>query len=432
MKNDYIDFSLIVCGGSGCIFKLHGVDYMYVLTAKHLVEGQNITVKKRFIDGDGNPKEVPLKVLAGPFLNDNIHKDAAILKVENFHQIESLARWETPVAIETEMTLAGFPNSRAKNPYGFRMDKLISRNAKEYNYVECKLSTPSTYAEIVGLSGGGVFYSVNGQHYLAGIQSKMAADDDYELLNNADIMPLAFFDEIIAKHNELVPLISEHLLCFSTLKSYALKLEGCISAAQMSFTRAYLQDITNEIIANELTPNVIREFFEDKLLVYEEADTVLGSRGLWIAWLEFLVVLRIIKEEQVSDQNIKNFFNEFRLIYSDTDGDWTNELPNIFRSNFYGMPNDAKVIVATQARPIKWVIANRMIPNIISASTVTRKQMKIDIGLTHPMQNFKLMHLYAFQRIGIIDKEDEYYDFSALNEPELLEKLKTEFNAIFA
>jgi hypothetical protein len=432
MKYDYIDFSLIVCGGSGCIFKVHGVDYMYVMTAKHLVEGQNITVKKRFIDGDGNPKEVPLKVLAGPFLNNNIHKDAAILKVEHFPQIESLARWETPLTIETEMSLAGFPNSRSKKPYGFRMDKLTSRNAKEYNYVECKLSTPSTYSEIVGLSGGGIFYSANGQHYLAGIQSKMAADDDDEMLNNVDIMPLAFFDEIIAMHEELVPLISEHLLCFSTLKSYALKLEGCYGGAQMDFTRAFLQDITEEIIENKLTPTVIRNFFTDKLLVYEEAETVLGSRGLWIAWLEFLVILRIIKEEQISEQNIESLFNEFRLIYSDTDGDWTNELPKIFRSNFYGMPPNAKVIVATQAPPVKWVIATKMIPNIISANPVTKKQMQIDIGLTHPLQNFKLMHLYAFQRMGIIDKEDEYFNFSALNETELLEKLKTEFHAIFA
>ena len=260
----------------------------------------------------------------------------------------------------------------------------------------------------------------------------MAAEDDEEMLNNVDIMPLSFFDEIIAQHDDLVPLVAEHLLCFSTLKSYALKLEGCYGAVQMAFTRTYLQDVTDEIIANKLTPTVIREFFNSKLLVYDESNTVLGSRGLWIAWLEFLVILRIIKEERISDKNIENLFNEFRLIYSDTHGDWTNELPKIFRSNFYGMAQDAKVIVATQAPPVKWVIANRMIPNIVSATPVTKRQMQIDIGLTHPLQNFKLMHLYAFQRIGIIEKEDEYYDFSALNEPELLEKLKIEFNAIFA
>ncbi|PRY11896.1 hypothetical protein CLV24_10921 [Pontibacter ummariensis] len=432
MKYDYIGFSLIVCGGSGCIFKVHGVDYMYVLTAKHLIEGQKVTVKRQFIDEDGQPKEISLKVLGEPFLNKDVNKDAAILKVEYLPAIESLARWDTPLTIDTEMTLAGFPNSRSKKTYGFRMDKLTSRNSKEYNYIECKLSTPSTYGEIVGLSGGGTFHSSNGQHYLTGIQSKMAAEDDEEMLNNVDIMPLAFFDDIIAEHDELVPLVSEHLLCFSTLKSYALKLEGCYGAVQMDFTRNYLQDITDEIIANKLTPTVIREFFTSKLLVYEEDDTVLGSRGLWIAWLEFLVILRIIKEEQISGKNIESLFNEFRLIYSDTDGDWTNELPKIFRSNFYGMSQDAKVIVATQAPPVKWVIANKVIPNIISAHPLTKKHMQIDVGLTHPLQNFKLMHLYAFQRIGIIDKEDEYYNFSALNEPELFEKLKTEFNAIFA
>lgn len=432
MKQNYIDFSLIVCGGSGCIFKVHGVDYMYVLTAKHLVEGQKIDVKRRFIDQSGVPQEIPLTVQGGPYLHKDVHKDAALLKVEYLADVESLARWNEPLTIDTEMILAGFPKSRSKHLYGFRMDKLVAKNIKPYNYIECQLSTSSTYEEIVGLSGGGVFYSVRGQRYLAGIQSKMAAEDDDELLNNVDIMPLSFFDEIIADHNNLELLISEHLPCFSTLKEYALKLEGCYGQAQMAFTRAYPQDITDEIIANRLTPTVIRDFFESKLLVYQQDATVLGSRGLWIAWLEFLVILRIIKDQHISDKNIESLFNEFRLIYSDTDGDWTDELPKIFRSNFYGMTQDSTVIVATQSPPVKSIIAKNVIPSIISANPLTTKQMQIDVGLTHPLQNFKLMHLYAFQRLGIIDKEDEYYNFSALNEADLLEKLKTEFNAIFA
>jgi len=432
MKADYINFSVIVNGGSGCAFKIHHRDYMYVLTAKHVVENQQTTVRRQFLDVNGAPQEEILKIIDQPYLHIDANKDAAIIKVEVVPEIKSVARLEKPLEINDDLFVAGFPNSRSKQPYAYRKDSLNSKNIKAYEYVECQLKTPSTYGEIVGLSGGGIYYSTNGENYLVGIQSKMSAEDDDELLNNIDIMPLKFFDEIIKESKVLEPLIPEYLQCFSTLKSYALKLEGCFGSHQMEFTKQLLQEVTDEVVSNNLTPTIIRNFFESKLLVFEQADSVLGTRGLWIAWLEFLIIFKFIKDEQIDDKNIESLFNEVRLIYSDTNGDWTDEFPKLFRSNFYGLPQDAKVIVATQTRPEKVIISNNVIPNIIQANPLTKGQMQIDIGLTHPLVNFKLMHLHAFQRLGIIEKEQEYYGFSAINENDLLDKLKTEFNALFS
>jgi hypothetical protein len=59
-------------------------------------------------------------------------------------------------------------------------------------------------------------------------------------------------------------------------------------------------------------------------------------------------------------------------------------------------------------------------------------QMQIDNGIEHPLVNFKLIHLYAFQKHAIIDKELEYGDFTAVDENVLFTKLKEEFNALFA
>src|SRR6202000_3216834 len=99
----------------------------------------------------------------------------------------------------------------------------------------------------------------------------------------------------------------------------------------------------------------------------------------------------IIRDENIDDKNIERIFDEVRLIYSETEGDWTGELGNIFRSNFYGMPPQAKVIVATQgAPPVKCIISDNIIPNIIETNPVTRNEMQIDIGIAHPLKSFKL------------------------------------------
>ena len=433
MMNDYNDFSVIVNGGSGCLFPVFDTDYMYVLTAKHLIKNNGVDIRRQYLDENQQPQEVSLKIVGGPYLHSDDNKDAALVKVEPIQGMESVARADDVLQIPGELILAGFPNSRAAKPYAYRQDILTIKNLVAHGYIECQLSIASAYNEIVGLSGGGIFYDTNGQYYLAGIQAEMSVEDEKERLSNINIMPLSFFEQIIDQNNGLAPLIPEHLLCFSTLKSYAMKLEGCYVPQSMAFTRQYLQGITDDIIQNNLTPTIIRNFFKSKLLVFAQSERVLGSRGLWIAWLEFLIILKFIRDEKINDQNIERIFDEVRLIYSDTDGDWTDELGNIFRSNFYGMPPQAKVIVATQGTPpIKWIISDNIIPNIIETIQVTRKEMQIDIGLAHPLKSFKLMHIHAFQRLGIVENEQHYYGFTALNEDQLIDKLKKEFNALIA
>ena len=433
MKNGLLTFSVIVGNGSGCLFPVFGADYMYVLTAKHLVKNGGITIRSQYLDENEKPEEIALNIIGDPYLHTDNNKDAAIVKVAIISGLESVARADDVLQLTGELILAGFPNSRAERPFAFRKDFLKIKNKVAHGYIECQLSVASAYNEIVGLSGGGVFYNANGQTYLAGIQSEMAAKDEKERLSNINIMPLSFFDEIIDQNGGLAPIVPAHLLCFSTLKSFAMKLEGCYVQQSMAYTRQYLQGITDEIIQNQLDPTVIRNFFKTKLLVFAQSERVLGSRGLWIAWLEFLIILKFIRDERVNDQNIERIFDQVRLIYSDTDGHWTGELGNIFRSNFYGMPPSGKVIVATHGTPPeKCIISDNIIPNIIETSPVTRKEMQIDIGIAHPLKSFKLMHIHAFQRLGIIDNEQHYYGFSALNEDQLIEKLKKEFNAIIA
>jgi hypothetical protein len=433
MINDYNNFSVIVNGGSGCLFPVFATDYMYVLTAKHLFKNNGVSIRRQYLDENQQPKEVPLNIIGGPYFHSDANKDAALVKVEVIPRIDAIARVDDAFQLDGELILAGYPNSRSAKPYAYRQDRLTVKNTVAHGFIECQLSVSSAYNEIVGLSGGGIYYQSNGQVYLAGIQSEMAENDDNERLSNINIMPLAFFDEIIEQNTGLAHLQPEHLVCFSTVKAYAMKLEGCYVPQSMEFTKRYLQGITDDIVQNSLTPTFIRNFFKSKLLIAAQSERVLGSRGLWIAWLEFLIILNFIKDEQINDQNIERVFDEVRLIYSDTEGHWTGELGNIFRSDFYGMPRDAKVIVATQgAPPEKCVIADNIIPNIIETQHVTRKEMKIDIGLAHPLTSFKLMHIHAFQRLGIINNEQHYYGFSALNEDQLIAKLKKEFNAIIA
>ena len=426
---EYARYTVKVNSGSGCLYRVGDHCFTYVLTARHNL-ADTMVIERHYLGDNGQPVTIALRMIGVPYPHPDDKKDAALIQVEWIAEAESLARIEDAVAVGGKFTLAGYPYSRAEKPYQFRNDGLIIVGRQAFGYIEAQLDRPTSYNEVIGFSGGGVFLTEGSQVYLAGTQIRMAVDDEKEMLSRIEFVPLHFFDEIAAHYN-LVPLIPEHLYCFSRLKDYALLLTGCILEDNVDFTRQYLQSTTDEIVNSGLTPELIKSFFSTRLLIYNQSPLALGQRSLWIAWLEFLIILNIIRDDKVSEQNMKQVFNEFRLIYSATQDEWAGELSNIIRSDFRGMPVNAKIVVATASKATKPIIPAGMIDDIVKGKSSPRSQLQIDEGISNPLVDYKLVHIQAFQLHGIINKEQDYAGYSALNETALLNKLKQEFNALF-
>jgi len=207
-----------------------------------------------------------------------------------------------------------------------------------------------------------------------------------------------------------------------------MKLDGCFLRENVEYTRQFLQDITDEIVKNPLTPSVIRTKLNTRMLIYNEEEVSLFRKGLWIAWLEFLIVLKIVGQNPQTEQELEDMFNKYRVMYSSSKEDWGNLFKDrIAYSDYNGLKENACIIFANETPPRKTVIKKGMVPNI--ARYISRKQMKIDEGINNPFESFTHIHIQAFQDC-IIEKEQDYNRFDNANENELLQHLKQEYDSI--
>ncbi|MPM22695.1 hypothetical protein SDC9_69153 [bioreactor metagenome] len=103
-------------------------------------------------------------------------------------------------------------------------------------------------------------------------------------------------------------------------------------------------------------------------------------------------------------------------------------MTDIVRSDYKGLKKEGCLIFANETEPKISVLGKGIIPDI--SKSIQKKQMNIDDGINHPFESFKHMHIYAFQQKCIVDKAEDYTQFNNINENELLQKLKQEYENI--
>jgi hypothetical protein len=202
-----------------------------------------------------------------------------------------------------------------------------------------------------------------------------------------------------------------------------MKLEGCFY--DVGYTKQCLQDLTDEITQNPLTPKIIKNHLKARLLIHNENESSLFDKGLWAAWLELLIILRIIGVNPQSEQELDDIFNRYRIIYSSSKQDWCFLIQEILRSDYKGLQENACIIVCNEKKPGKWMIGKGILQDI--SRKISKKEMTIDEGAYRPLDTYKHLHLSAFQQNCIVEKDDEFTRFNQTNEDELFEKLKHEY-----
>ncbi len=429
-------FTVKVESGSGCLFQPMSDQYSYILTARHVIKDSvlPLSIVRQTINEDGGLVEEELTMIGEPYYHPQPEiYDAAIIRVQKVaDQVIELLRMDNPFENTGICTVAGHPGARDVLSFSYRENNLTLKNKKQFNYIEAELETVATLKEVKGQSGGGIFRYDNGHYFLAGIQKKMSVPDGQETLGRIDFMPLSFFDQIIeSNRNELIDLLPYYLTSFSLLRDQVMKIEGCLVPDNVNFTRSFLRSITEKIVNNNLTPVYVKDFFNERLLVGKKpSKNILLTKHLWIAWLEYLIILNLLKDNDITEGNLETNFNSYRVLFSDTTKDWSTEFKEITQSNFHGLAKDGCIIVSTRSKPEKYMIPSGAIDDIIRSNSVQTSEMQIDEGGEHPFKSYKLIHLYAFQKKCIIDKEDDYRGFTNLTEAELILKLKAEYEEL--
>lgn len=434
------EYIVIVNGGSGCIFQPMDNSYSYVLTAKHNITNANnqITQFTRFKLNNNTWTETEIPF--GNFVENSNYfphpnRDIAIIKIEKIPDLENIIRFDEIQDKRIGYVLVGYPDTRRNaNPNTkenwYRYDENVTiLNMKANQLREGEVPKNPGYEEIVGHSGGGILKISGDYILLAGIQNKMA-DAANEQMGGIEFSPISLFDEIIAAHQQqLSPLHPPYCKSFGFIKEQIMKLDGCFQSENVEYTKLFIQNITDEILESPLTPNVIRNRLNKRMLIHNEDEACLSRKGLWITWLEFLVVLKIIGENPQTEHELEDIFNKYRVMYSSSKEDWGNLFKDrIAYSDYKGLNDNACIIFANEILPQKTIVKKGMISNI--ARHIPRKQMKIDEGVNNPFESFTHIHIHAFQKDCIIDKEQDYNHFDNTNEGELFQKLKQEYERI--
>jgi len=419
-----------VNNGSGCIFQPEDDAYSYILTAKHNIVNKEITKLTRFILQDKAWKSKAIRrFTAKAELFPHPKKDIAIIKIPKIAGLDNIFRLDDFENDTTGYALCGYPDIRKtkeKNDTPYRIDTGVTILGTGNNQLrEAQIPGNPNREEIVGQSGGAIVKLKDNALMLVGIQNKMMSQD--ERLGRVEFTTLDSFDEIVKMYpNDLSPLSPVHFKSFKFLKDQVMRLEGCFY--DIGYTKRCLQDLTDDITRNPLTPQVIKNRLRERLLIHNENESSLYNKGLWVAWLELLIILRVIGIKPQSKQELDDIFNQYRIIYSSSKQDWSFFIQEILRSDYKGLKENACIIVYNERKPGKWLIGKGILQDI--SRKISKKEMTIDEGAYRPLDSYKHIHLSAFQQNCIVEKEEEFINFDNSNEEELFEKLKKEYECL--
>lgn len=436
-------------GGSGCLFQpmTGNNEYTYILTAKHLFEGiKSDTDGNEFAysieDGeivpitvldyqDGNWSEIIIKFIfrRGENYFPSNEADAAILKIDFISGFDEIFQANISSNID-DYLLVGFPTIFSGNTVGEKStEHAIQRlmAAGNHNQRAQLVSPIIAHNQLEGMSGGGIVKIIDEGISIIGIQSKVT----HQSFAGGQIafIPIKYFNKIIesiANQDRLASLYSPYIGSFEFLKDDAFLLSvDDYDEDRISRTRITLKNIAEQIVNSDITPLEIRQLFDKRLLIFDKETSCFSYKQIWIAWLEFLTILNIVKFDPIQKAMLSDIFDKYRLKYIDGYG-WTDLRKNISKSDFNGVKPNSTIFISSKTPPkSSYIIKRDKIIDI--ANPHFEEGFNINKGID-PLTCFDFVHLEHFKEVCIIRKLNEYQN---LTEEELLLKLKSEYNEFF-
>lgn len=438
--------------GSGCLFQpiLNENNYTYILTAKHLFEGFRLDENGECIpyseldgaeieivrqineDGQWKEQKIPFVLTRGETYFPHKEADAAILIVSPLHPLfDKIISIDIPKSVEG-YSLYGFPNHYRNKEVGNRDTSYSIRELElPAQYLQNAQLTNDTLnlPHIEGMSGGGILSKQDENIRIIGIQSEVK----HAAWANGKIcfVPMKYFFEIInyEEYNTVLTKLHPPFVGrFDFLRDNAFSLDvDAWNENRIESIRIHLRNKALDVIQSGITPLGIKELFKNRLLIDETESQSLDTKNIWIGWLEFLTIFNIVKEENITPQQLSEVFNNVRLKYTHVEDCTTLFQDHLSKSDYIGLkPRGAVIINSKKAPRIPFRIPVGGMINKINIPQ-DKRGFRTNSGID-PFQLFSFVHLDYFKTKCIINKLEEYDN---LNEEQLFEKLKQEYNELF-
>jgi len=449
-------YTVILEGGSGCIFQPLTTNYTYIITAKHLLEDKvnakrgvkKIRVRKKdgtsieinrqeYVDNIWTEPVVPFKLKHGVNYFEHDHADIAILKItpalKGFDQIVV----EEDYLLKTGFLLCGYPvELRGGLKY---TTKDILNFIGPINYGEsAQLSTNLNHTFINGMSGGGVIKEAVDSISIIGIQSQMASTG--LAAGQIGFVPMKFANEIIANPayaGKLEPLLPPFFSSFKFLKDEIFKMKLGRGSKNKGDKLARMMTLkAKEIQESLLTPKAIREYLQANLpTVYKQDAEELNLKRVWMLWLEILAVLNIVKEKRNCLGDLENIFKQVRIFYSDVDEDyWMTQLHKLPWKDYHGLADGGLVvcasnIAATESHKLEFTTPDlAWVKEVEGEFEEKNYGVRTDEGTKFPMRRFNFVNISFFKE-GSLPQLDE--SFEKATPDNCFSMLKTLYDSLF-
>ena len=405
--------------GSGCLFQPIDDGYSYVLTAKHVVLGNNTpSIIRQTIGENGVLINETLEIIGTPYLHIDQNKDAAIIKVKKIDKIDSLLRDDLLDEDREGYYLCGHPNSRRNQNDSFRLDEITILQPKEYNYREAKSKQPIIYTEVIGQSGGGILKADESCILISGIQSRMAAEDGKETLSRIVFMPLAFFDEIIAQNKEdLSALFPPYFGSFERL------LNDIFPLPNLDYKKELIKNELKKIskdLCGDFSPKSILEIFKDDFLANGTDKTFNIHKNLWTSFLELLTYNQLHSENKLELKDLKELHKKRKLFIIDTDS-WTKKINEIYSSDLSDIEIGGSIVVCAtnENHPQRVEFSKEELKLFIPDISTPIDPKNISNTVSNPFEDLKLVNIFKFQE-AIIKNILRYQEMTVLNSRETI------------
>ena len=409
-------YTVKVEGGSGCLFQPINDEYSYVLTAKHVILGNNQPlIIRQTLDEYDNLINETLNIIGTPYIHTNENKDAAIVKVQKVEGFEPLLRDDLSSENRNGYFLCGHPNSRVNNAYSFRDNKLEIQNKKQHGYFEAELNRVANRDEIVGQSGGGIIKIEESCFLLAGIQKQMSAPDGVEQLGRIDFMPLSFFDEIIEENqNDLSKLFPPYIGSFDRL------LNEIFPLPNMTVKKSLIQNELQRIAAqlcDDFSPTTILEMFGEHFLIHGTEKSIIHHKKLWLSFLEILSINQLHSINNITLNDLKDLHKKRKLFIVDSDK-WTKKIEDIYKTNLSDVEKGGSIVICAtnETETTKTEITSEEILFNISAIP---DENNISCTVGKPFEDLRLINIFKFQS-HIIQNAMAYSQITAITSNEVL------------
>lgn len=418
--------SVIIDGGSGVLYQPYNTtEYTYLLSAKHNFyrkEGLTKIIKEsvKIYFYDDQNTEIPVDIILGSnyFEHSENSIDAAILKIDYRENIEEVFIDEN-CNIFGECLLCGFPGNLRNNPN----DKYTSYKIKHkidttqnggYLRLQSDFGT-LTQEDFLGFSGGGVFRENNSSINLIGIQSSTTTN---YANGQIDIIPSSSFNEI-ALSNNLPELIPDCLTEIPNLVDNVLKFELIIPELRpklINAIKAKLDNIKLKLI------KLYNDDISEKLSISKDAKK---SKKFWESFLEYIIIINIIQDEQVDEITLKKIINSKKFVFSNTDKNFLEIIRDVLQMDLTEIEENCQILIGSGNVPAtkRRILATDIVTNIYDAT----KYYTIDRAI-HLKRIKEVIHIKAIEFDCINPNENNLNGYSHLQLIELLEEIKKIIN----